>query len=244
MKRNSIHLRAAPVIGLLYSITGVLTMVHVFVLFIYFWIDDEDQFDFVRLVDMDYEGNLPTLFSVLLFFLAAGLFWLLGLLCCSSGSTNKNKDRYAWFGLSGIFVFLGLDEGAKIHEHVGDFMERYVAAEGFLYFPWVIPYVVIFSVLVLIYLPFFLRRSRTTQRFLCLSAFLFLLGAVVLDSIGGWEAYQNGTSTKLYSLFYTLEEVLEMVGLIVLIQTLIRELEWMDVQVISTPVGCSASHDN
>ena len=238
MHPNAIQIRAAAVTKFLYALTAVLTAVHITVLVIYYWVDDEEKFDFIRLVDMDYEGNLPTLFSVLLFFLAAGLFWLLGRWqkFLSARTSIHPGDQFGWFGLSAIFVFLGADEGAKLHEQVGDFMERYIEAEGFLYFPWIVPYVAVFTVLVVIYLPFFFRLSRTTRKSLSLSAFLFLLGAVIFDSLGGWEAYRNGTTTKLYSMLYTVEEVLEMTGLIVLIQTLMKELEKRGFTLVSDPL--------
>jgi len=223
---QSLSLDSRSVASVLCSITALLTLIHIVILCIYYWIDDEEQFDFVRLIDMDYEGNIPTLFSSVLFFISALLFWMLGKWEGKQKqiTSSQPSNGRAWFGLAAVFVFLGVDEGTKIHEYVGDFMERFVEAEGFLYFPWIVPYVAVFIVLVILYLPFFLRLSAETKKGLVISAILFLTGAVVFDSVGGWEADRNSTSTILYSVLYTIEEVLEMLGLIMLIKTLMETL--------------------
>ena len=47
-------------------------------LVVYFYINDPDTFDFIQMVDLDQEANLPTLFSSILFITSASLFYLLG----------------------------------------------------------------------------------------------------------------------------------------------------------------------
>ena len=206
----------------LYLITGVLTVVHVAVLIVYFWIDDESKFDFVRLVDMDYEGNLPTLFSASLFFLAAALLLVISRINGSNNNPGREtSDRFRWMGISIVFLFLGIDEGTKIHEYVGDWMEQFVDATGWLYFPWVIPYMLAFGLLVIFYFPFYRRLPIEIRRGFLLAAILFLSGAVLIETISAREADMNGTSTITYSVLYTIEEVMEMVGLIVFIRCLL-----------------------
>lgn len=46
--------------------TAVLALIHVTALAIYFAADNPDRFGFVKMVGFDYEGNTPTVFSVLL----------------------------------------------------------------------------------------------------------------------------------------------------------------------------------
>lgn len=54
-----------------------LILIHSVILGIYFYINDPEEFDFIRMFDLDMERNIPTLFSSLLFFIAAFLFYLL-----------------------------------------------------------------------------------------------------------------------------------------------------------------------
>jgi len=202
--------------GLLLTVL-VLSAVHIGVLIAYFIIGDPDKFDFVKLVDFDYEANIPTLFSSMILILASGLFLVLA----SMSKPALPHNRKFWIGLAIVFLFLGVDEGAKIHEKIGDWFEQFVNAEGYIYYPWVLPYVVVFLVLVAAYFKFYLRLPRPTQVGLFIAAVMFLFGAVALDMVGGNEADANGTSTIYYSVLYTIEEILEMTGVIVLIRTLL-----------------------
>ena len=217
--------------GLLLAVL-VLSVMHIGVLIAYFIIDDPDTFDFVRLVDFDYEANIPTLFSSLILFAASGLFLVLAALSI----TQMPRDRKFWVGLAVVFLFLGVDEGAKIHEKIGDWVEQFVNAEGYIYYPWVLPYVTVFLLLVAAYFKFYLRLPRHMQIGMFIAATMFLSGAVVLDMLGGNEADANGTSTIYYSVLYTIEEILEMTGVIVLIRSQLvymkREFEGLQMVIV------------
>ncbi|MBT8113901.1 MAG: hypothetical protein KJP04_00875 [Arenicella sp.] len=202
-------------------LAAVLIVVHSVVLAIYFYIDDPDEFDFVRLVDMDYEGNLPTLFSVFLFFINSVFLYLIYRI----GKHKSQPFTAYWLGLACIFLFLGIDEGTRLHEELGDLVENFVDAKGVLYFPWVIPYVSALFIAGLIYFRFFLTLERPLQVRLMISAALFLSGAVGVEMISANEADQAGTSTLTYSVLYTIEETLEMAGLIFFAHTLLLKLD-------------------
>jgi len=189
----------------LVSCIVLLTLMHLTTLFIYYIVDDPKKFDFVRLLDLDYEGNIPTLFSAFLFAVA-----------------KQQRDQIQWLGLGLVFLFLCFDEGAKMHEQVGDLMENYVDAKGFFYFPWFIPYLTAFAILTGLYFPFYLRLSRETKKDFFIAAFVFLLGAAVFDLISGREANLHGMTTKTYAVLYTIEEVLEMTGLVLFFSALFK----------------------
>lgn len=194
----------------LYLSIAFLAILHIANLVIYFWIGDPDNFDFIQLIDFDYEENLPTTFSSMLFFINSFLLWIIW----QNEKLEKGKDKIQWIGLSVLFLYLGFDESAKIHENIGDFIENYVNAEGYLYFPWSIAYLSAFAVLVILYFPFFLRLSRSTKIKFTIAAVVFVTGAAGFDIISAKEAYENGTATILYSVLYTIEELLEMIGLV------------------------------
>lgn len=202
------------------SIAFLLVLIHSIVLGIYFYINDPDVFDFVRLVDLDYEGNLPTIFSVLLFLLSGVLLYLIYL----HNRAEHQAFRKYWLGLALIFVFLGFDEGTRLHEEIGDLFEHVVEAEGWLYFPWVIPYTTLFVIASAIYFRFYLTLDRWLQIRLFLCAVIFLGGAVGVELFSAREADEHGTSTLVYSILYTIEESMEMAGLILLINTLLLKL--------------------
>lgn len=233
-KNAMLSVKGKRIVSYLYLITGVLTLLHVAILCVYFWINDEDKFDFVRLIDMDYEGNVPTLFSAFLFIFAAVLLMLISSQAEDKESAFKGwrGEKFKWAGIALVFIFLGVDEGTKMHEYVGDWVEQFINAQGFLYFPWVLPYMLIFTFLVFVYLPFYFRLPSKTRKEFFIAAALFLTGAVVFEVFSAREADLHGTATILYSVLYTIEEVLEMVGLIVFIDSLFSYMRMRKIQIV------------
>lgn len=129
----------------------ILIILNIIMLIVYFYIGNPEQFNFLKIVDLDQEANLPTLFSSVLLMISAFLFYLLS----KKAKLLKNKNYRYWLGLSFIFVFLAFDESAKIHESLGDWTEQFVDASGYLLYPWVISYAVLVFVLGLSYFRFF-----------------------------------------------------------------------------------------
>ena len=94
-------------------------------------------------------------------------------------------------------------------------------------YAWVLPYGAAVIVGSLLGLRFFLRLPRPTQRRFLLAAALYLGGAIGFEMIGG--AYVAGQTafqrTSAYILIFTVEELLEMAGLIMFLNALMRHLE-------------------
>ncbi len=221
----SLEINPKKVTRYLYLSITVLAVLHIGNLFLYFWIDDPEKFDFIRLIDFDYEENLPTTFSSMLFFINALLLWIIW----RNERQIQGKDKIQWIVLSILFLYLGFDESAKIHENLGDIIETYVNAEGYLYFPWSIAYLSIFAVLVVLYFPFFLRLPKSTKIKFVIAAVVFVTGAAGFDIISAKEAYENGTETIKYSVLYTIEELMEMIGLVLFTGALMEVIKGREV---------------
>jgi len=214
-------LNTQKIIKFLLTITLLLILIHSIILVIYYIIGNPSEFDFIRMFDLDMERNVPTLFSSLLFAISAFLFYLLAK---ASPYIDSNNAKY-WKGLSFIFIFLSVDESAKIHEQLGDYTEQFIEATGYLHYPWVILYTLFVLIIGIIYLRFFLKMPKKTFYSFMFSATIFLTGAIGFELLGANESSQHGTTTILYSVFYTIEESLEMFGLIYLIYILLTLLE-------------------
>jgi len=211
-----IEINGKPIVKSLIIFALALICIHSVILIIYYIVDDPDKFGFVRMFDLDMERNVPTLFSSLLFAISALLFWLLG---SDKDEEERLKRRY-WYGLAGVFLFLSFDESAKIHENIGDYTERFIEASGFLYYPWVISYGILVLILAVLYFKFFWRMPRKVMLSFFKAAAIFLTGAVGFELLGAYESSLHGTASMLYSILYTIEESLEMFGLIYLISIL------------------------
>ena len=127
--------------------------------------------------------------------------------------------------MSIIFLFLSIDEGFQIHENIGDITENYIDSTGFLYFPWVVPYGFAVIVFILVYLKFTLDLPKRTAVLFILSGTVYLTGAIVFDMLGGREADLHGFDSITYCILYTIEEFLEMIGVVVLIYALLSYIE-------------------
>ena len=224
----NITLNRKKIVKFLMLIALLLIFIHTVILCIYYYVGDPEKFDFVRMFDLDMERNVPTLFSSLIFAISSFLFYLLSRL---PKEQEKGGRRY-WLGLSFVFIFLSFDESAKIHEQIGDYTENFVDASGFLHYPWVISYSILVLVLAAFYLRFFLKMERKIFWSFVLAAVIFLTGALGFELLGANESSQHGTATVTYSVLYTIEESLEMFGVIYLIYILLGLLNQTNVKIL------------
>jgi len=159
----------------------------------------EDLIEYVGFLDLDVERNLPTFYSSV----AIEMCGLLLLFIYFYNRHIGNSYRWAWLGLSLIFIFLGIDEATKIHENFGDMVEPLVDAQGVLYFPWVLPYGIAVSILGAIYIPWLLHIPKKTCIRFIFSGIVFLSGAMGAEIISALYAEQYGTSSPQYTWTYT-----------------------------------------
>jgi hypothetical protein len=208
-----IILKPKKVSLLFLSIVVFLTLIHCIVAFLSFQVDDNSIISLlVEWFDLDLEDNIPTLYSAFAISVCSLLFFSIALY----KRERCNYEKLCWFALGIIFLFLAIDELFQIHEQIGDITENYVKATGFLYFPWVVPYVFAIIVLILFYLKFLLGLPKKTAILFILSGMVYLIGAVVFDMLGGREAELHGYDSIAYYVLYTVEEFLEMTGIIIL----------------------------
>jgi hypothetical protein len=204
--------------AILLTIIAILAALHIAQLIAYYVINDPNRFDFIELVDFDYEANLPSLYSVFAIILCACVLFMIA----SGKNKTRQPCRFHWQLLAWIFLFLGLDEGASLHEDIGDIIEEFFTASGYLYFPWVIPYAGLVVLLALFYFRFLLHLPRPVMARFIVAGGLFLTGAVGLEMISAHEADINGTTTITYSVLYTIEELCEMIAIVIFLQALLE----------------------
>lgn len=170
------------------------------------------------LFDFNGEGNLPTLFSVLLLAGAAALLFLLG-------AADVPAARRGWYWLGAVFVFLALDEGAGIHDGLALPLRTLLGTDGILYFAWVIPYALLAGAVFVASIPLLRRLAATTRNLFLLAGALYVGGALGIELVEGWQVTRDGGHKRaLFFAWVALEETLEMIGLAVFIHALLRHL--------------------
>ncbi|MEL6776996.1 MAG: hypothetical protein AAFO06_07045 [Cyanobacteria bacterium J06597_16] len=182
------------------------------------------------------DASLPTWYASLALLFSALLLSLI--------ATKKRNQPYAahWQWLAIIFYGLSIDEVAVIHERVGDAfastslddtLTQLLAftrlPEGFFHYSWVLLAIPVMSIFFLSYLRFVLRLPQQTKVLFILAAFIFLTGAMGLETFAGYQSYLSGNKTWAYILLTHVEEFLEKVGIIIFIHALL--------QYISTHLG-------
>jgi hypothetical protein len=178
------------------------------------WGFDPDD-GLVRYLNVDREMNLPTWYSASALVLAS---LLLGLIAADHGVPTQ--DRVNWAGLAVIFTGLSLDETTALHERTAEPVRQLLHADRF--FPlWIIPGVLFVLVVGLVCLPFMRRLPRATRRRFLVAGAIFVVGAVVIELFGGIHASLHGKANGWYVALATVEEHLEMLGVVLFIRALL-----------------------
>lgn len=171
-----------------------------------------------RLFDLDEEGNIPALFSTFLFFIDSALLFAI--------AKSYSSFRSTWWFLAAAFLFLGIDENVSIHESFVAIIRNRFHLGGLFYFAWVIPYGIATLILAVFLIPWFCKLERNTRWWFAAAAVIFVSGAIGMEMIGGRHLESMGKhKDAIYYLFATVEESLEMSGLIVFAYGLLKLLE-------------------
>ena len=202
--------------------------------------------DFLRgvgvLFDFDREANIPTFFSsTILLSCAVLLFYIY------RKSDMKKIYRLQWLLLSLIFTFLGLDEFAIIHEKLIDIMRYVLNPTGIFFYGWILPYGIAVALLGVLFIPFLGKLPVKIRTLFLSSAVIFLLGAVGMEMIGGAHAEVHGIHTLNYAIFYSIEELLEMLGIALFLFSLLTyfidfiSVDFIKVTINSSPAASDTS---
>lgn len=226
--RPSEHSRAGPAAPLTLNPSAVarsLGAVAVFLvlanlagLFAKFGLGHDTVYGLVPLFDVDAEQNVPTLFSVILLLFAS----LLLAVITRFKKRERSPERSSWALLSAGFLFMAVDEAASLHEKLNKPFRAFLGtrSHGVLFFSWLVPGLALLLVLTPIFVRFLLKLPRKTRARFTAAAGLFLGGAVGMELVGGGYAAAHGQDL-IYSLLATVEESLEMAGVIVFIRALL-----------------------
>ena len=187
----------------------------------------------VRLVSLDGEWNLASWYATLTLGLCAVLLALL------ASATRQAGRRFVgrWRALGLVFVYLALDEGVGIHELLTQPTRSLLPGDGWLQFAWVIPAGVLAGIVALASLPLLRDLPRRTAGLMIAGGALYVTGAIGMETVSGFFLTIEDMQTLGYTLASSLEETLEMVGVLVFIHALLGELtaRTCEVRVVLTP---------
>lgn len=198
----------------------------------------------LRIFDLSLEMNFPTYFSVLLMIFISFLLALIALLTC------KHKYPYVskWVILSFGFLLMAYDEGFQVHEDLVGVARPLIGDGplGFFYYAWVVPGIVLVCILFLFFFRFLYSLPAVPRFNFVIAAIVYLSGCIGFEMIGGRyeELYGYGRYNPLYgyedftyNMISTVEESLELAGLIFFVYALLEYLadNYKDVKFSFTP---------
>jgi hypothetical protein len=171
----------------------------------------------IRLTWLDGECNIPSWFSSALLLVCA---LLLGVIAAAQ---RQQRDSHGgrWLVLALIFGFLSLDETAQLHELSIAPLRDTFHTGGYLQYPWIIPAGICVAVFVLSYLSFLAKLPRNTRWLFVLAGAIYVGGALGVEALSGKQASLHGEHNLAYHAITTVEELLEMAGVVVFIYALL-----------------------
>jgi hypothetical protein len=173
-------------------------------------------------INLDREMNFPSWYSTF-----ALIFCALLLRVIATGKQDESKsDRRRWLLLSNIFWFLAADELFSIHEIlIIPKLAKDLHLPNFLAQIWVIPGAIFVVFLAKYYWGFFDRLQGRSRFHFFLAATLYVGGALLMEMVGSAYSKVYGQQNLVYALLATLEEVMEMLGVVVFIYGLLSYME-------------------
>jgi len=168
----------------------------------------------ITIFDMDRELSVPTLFSTVALLVCALLFGIV------ATATKRRGLPFVlhWRGLAVIFLFLAVDESVSLHERLTPHVHRLI--DTTVQYAWVLPYGIALVVLAVVYARFLLLLPPRPRYLFAAAAGIYVTGGLLLEIPAGFEALAHGETTLRFTILATLEELLEMVGIVVLIRAL------------------------
>lgn len=191
--------------------------------FIAYFTGHNNLYGLIPLFFVDAELNIPTFFSSLLLLIASQLLLTIWVL-------ERRKPRahaIMWLVLSVGFLLMAADEALSLHEALM-VPTRQVFGEGIyhtFHFPWIVPATFLVMILIPFFLKFLMRLERSTRTVFLIAGVIYLTGAIGFEYLGGLYAEHHGIQNLTYSMIATVEESLEMTGVIVFIWALLRHMQ-------------------
>lgn len=182
---------------------------------------------FRALFNLNGEMNIPAVYSSLA--LLASAIILVGV--SRRYRAHRMTGQAYLLMLAFVFAYLAVDEMFSFHERLQPLARQWVDGTGLLYATWVVPGALFAAVMFCGSLSFLGRVDRATRNRLVLSGMIFVGGAIGMEMLG-WAHYErtfgHDAAYQLdlgYLIYSTLEEFMEMSGVALFINALLRHVE-------------------
>ena len=221
-KNNSLVLSVKSIFNALIILTAMLVAASVAGQVMNYIFGHPKVYGLVPMFNVSHEQNIPTLFSVLLLITCSILLSLIFYL----HRKQDAKLKMYWAILAIGFAYMAIDEFTELHENIGFLFKPLIGnySHGFLYYSWVVPATALMIFLAIFYSSFLFKLPKTTRINFIIAAIIYITGLIGIEMLGGHYYELHGRENLSYSMITTLEESLEMLGLILFIRALLDYL--------------------
>lgn len=170
------------------------------------------------LFDLGIENNFPSAFSSLIFWFCAWAAYMIS-------KAKSNSSQRSWIATSLLLLLLGFDELSQLHERLTEPIRNSLHTSGVLYFAWVIPYALALPLVLFALWRSFTSMPAQARKQVTIAACVFLAGGLGFEMLGAWYTSKTHLGDDwIYNGLATIEEVLEQVGVLLGLRTLLQVL--------------------
>lgn len=207
------------IINLLSNIIVILTLLSILSQIYKFMFNNSQDRFITDMFNLDNEYNFPTLYASLTLFFCSFLLLLI--------NSVKKEIKFSkhWFVLGIIFLLIATDEILVLHEQLSGPINSILKTNKILTFSWVIPGIIFLIIFIISYIKFLIDLPTKYRNLFIFSGAIYVFGAVGMEIIGSQIFSNYGSQNLFYALITNLEEVLEMLGVLLFIFTLLSYIK-------------------
>ena len=167
------------------------------------------------------ERTLPAWYSGVMIW-SAGL----GLIILMNFELKRNRLTAMFWGLLALtFFYLSADEALGLHEKLNA-PARQMLGNSTIEAPWVVLGLIFACLIGLTCIPLLYSLTKTIRNTMIFAGVVYLSGAVGVEVVGETVKWviNGGQTTKLYTLCYCIEELLEMLGIVIFLHAIHLQL--------------------
>lgn len=160
----------------------------------------------------DSKFNFPSFFNTLLLLMATGILYYIHL-----AYARKYFREFKWLWLAILFMLMAIEENLSVHTLLGSLQPDYRV--------WVIP----IGIALILLAAYFGRLAWKLPRRIAIGFFVsgavYITGAIILQFIGARAEDSIGKWSMMHAGIATLEETMEMLGIILFIRYLLEYIK-------------------
>jgi hypothetical protein len=174
----------------------------------------------VEWIDVNREGSIPTWYATITLASCAALLGIIAL----DAARRRKPYPFHWAALGLIFALLSLEEILGIHsEATGRLRELVSITDGPGYaIALVLIGLVGLAIVALLFGRFYLHLPSRWRTWFTIAAVVYAIGVFASDAVGDYLITAAGEPTLAYDVVLTVEEALEMTGVLIVIVMLLE----------------------